>query len=111
LIGDALLSRWIPPRPFVDALVRRTVVVWAGLRTFGSGVAAGSGTSYPEALTGHPITTLWVIGVVVLVVRIELWRQQELVFLANLGYAFPRLAVGVGALCFALDVALRLALG
>ena len=62
---------------------------------------------YPESLVGSPIGTLFLIAVIVFVVRVEMWRKSEILFLANLGYSFRRIALLSLGECLLLEVGLR----
>ena len=70
-----------------------------------SATAAPSAPSLVSPLLG----ILWIMGVIVLVLRVEMGRKSELVFLANLGHSFRRIALVVCAECLVLEVGLRLA--
>ena len=67
------------------------------------------GAPFPESLSGPPTTVFLLVLAVIVVVRVEMWRRSELVFLANLGHSFGRIAVFVAAECLLFEVALRLA--
>ena len=58
-----------------------------------------------------PIGTFFLIAVIVLVVRVEMRRRSEIVFLANLGHSFRGIALMVVAECLVLEATLRLAIG
>jgi len=101
----------LPPRPFLDVLVLRTLILW----TFVRGVTwAGSGAlriPYPASLVGGPLMPAAVFAVVLLVSRIEMSRKAERLFLANLGCSFSVVAVLVAAECALLEGALRIGVG
>jgi len=96
----------LPPRPFLDTLILRVLVIWLFLH---GASFAGSGLSYPESLIGNPIGTLFLIGVIIVVLRVEMWRKSEILFLANLGYSFRRIALLALGECLLLEVGLRVA--
>ena len=49
------------------------------------------------------------IAVIIFVVRVEMWRKSEILFLANLGYSFQRIALLAVGECLLLEVWLRVA--
>ncbi len=55
------------------------------------------------------MSILWIMGVIVLVLRVEMGSKSELVFLANLGHSFSRVALVACGECLVLEVGLRLA--
>jgi hypothetical protein len=67
------------------------------------------GVSGPAALTGPWITVPVVMLFVMLAVCLEMWRRSELVFLANLGYSFGRIAALITVQCVVFEVVMRLA--
>jgi hypothetical protein len=69
------------------------------------------GTPFPESLIPSPTGTAFLIAVIVIVVRVEMGRRAEIVFLANLGHSFRRIAVVVVAGCLVLEAGLRVAIG
>ena len=103
------MRRLLPPRPFLDAIAIRVALLWLFLRGATGLGSAGSGDPFPESLAGPPITAPFLVSAIVLVLWVEMRRRSELVFLANLGHSFGRIAVFVAAECFAFEVALRLA--
>ncbi len=104
------MSRVIPPRPFLDAILVRSVVLWVALRGFAGLGSAGMGASLPQALIGPSLAAFYVFAVVLLVIRIEMARRSELIFLANLGYSFLHVSLVVAATCVGLEAILRIAL-
>lgn len=101
----------LPPRPFLDVIVIRVLVLWLFLHA-ASGLGSGRmGIPYPQAMIGRPIGTVWIIAAIILVVRVEMWRRSEIVFLANLGHSFLRIALLVIAECLLLETSLRVAVG
>ena len=70
-----------------------------------------TGTPLPKSLIPNAGSTLFLIAVIVLVVRLEMRRRSEIVFLANLGHSFRGIALVVVAQCLVLEATLRLAIG
>jgi hypothetical protein len=102
----------LPPRPFLDAIVMRVLVLWLFLHAASSyGSTAMIGTPFPQSLIPSPISTSFLIAVIVLVVRVEMGRRSEIVFLANLGHSFRRIALVVVGECLVLETSLRVAVG
>lgn len=113
----------LPPRPFLDGIVLRTVIVWALMRSAGAvgttalmrrigavGGSVGVGASFVRNLTPNPMSFLWIWGVVAIVLGVELVRRKESLFLANLGVSFYRIAALAFVLCALLDLALAVGL-
>ena len=63
---------------------------------------------YPQSVTGPLSTVPVVVLAVIVAVRFEMWRRSELVFLANLGHSFGRIATLVAAQCLVFEVVMRL---
>ena len=101
----------MPPRPFLDAVAARAALLWVFLRLASFAGSAAVGIPYPDALLGAPASALPLSAVVILIMRIELWRKAELVFLANLGCSFTRVAAFVALECALLETVMRLTLG
>jgi hypothetical protein len=70
-----------------------------------------TGTPLPQSLILNAGSTLFLIAVIVLVVRLEMRRRSEIVFLANLGHSFRGIALVVVVECLVLEATLRLAIG
>lgn len=111
-------GRILPPRPFLDRIVLRVLIVWAVLHAFGAAgnqalSAAGLlvGGTFLESLAPTVPSFLWIAAVVVVVLRVQASRYNEGLFLANLGVSFRRTAALAIVLCAALDLALGLTLG
>ncbi len=68
-------------------------------------------TPFPQSLIPSPIGTVFLIAVIVIVVRLEMGRRSEIVFLANLGHSFRRISLVVIAGCLVLEAGLRAAVG
>lgn len=102
------MPRLLPPRPFGSALAFRAALVWLFLRGAMAVGSAALEVPFPRALIGTPLTSLWLAAATIAAVWFELWRQRELIFLANLGYSFSRLGTVVAVECVALELALRL---
>jgi hypothetical protein len=103
------VRRLLPPRPFLDVIARRTLLLWAfarGVTWMGTEAVVDS-----ASLVGPPVLSVAVTGVVLLVTRIEMGRKSERLFLANLGWSLGRLAALVAAECVALESVLRAGLG
>ena len=106
------MNRLLPPRPFLDAIVVRVLVLWLFLHAAtGYGLTAMIETPFPQALIPSPVATSFLIAVIILVVRVEMGRRSEIVFLANLGHSFRRIALVVVGECFVLEATLRVAVG
>lgn len=97
----------LPPRPFLDPMLGRVVVVWAVLRASGAAGAGSMGVPAPASITGPPVATLWIGAAVVAVLLIDMRRRRELVFLANLGHSARRVSAVAAAATLVLDLALR----
>ena len=98
----------LPPRPFLDAIAARVTLVWLLIRGAAAIGSAAMRVPYPEALTGPLITVPVVVIAVIIAVRFEMWRRSELVFLANLGHSFGRIAALVATQCLVFEVVMRL---
>ena len=103
----------LPPAPFRGALVRRTALVWVGLH-FAFALAilwdGGGGMRTPgaaDAVRLHPLAVSWLLAGVVLAVHLDVVRQGEGIFLANLGYSRARLTGLVLLVAGVLEVALQ----
>ena len=101
----------LPPRPFLDAIVIRVLILWLFLHAASAGGSAQMEIPYPQSVIGSPYGSLWIIGAIVLVMRVEMWRRSEIVFLANLGHSFRRIALLVVGECLLLEAGLRVAVG
>ena len=96
----------------MDAIVIRVLVLWLFLHAASSyGSTAIIGTSFPQSLISSPIGTFFLIAVIILVVRVEMRRRSEIVFLANLGHSFRRISLVVVGECLLLEAGLRVAVG
>ncbi len=96
----------------MDAIVTRVLVLWLFLHgASGWGSTAMSDIPFPQSLVPSPIGTVFLIAVIVLVVRFEMGRRAEIVFLANLGHSFRRISLVVVGQCLVLEAALRAAVG
>ena len=105
------MVNFLPPRPFHRTLAVRIAALWTFLR-----LAAMVGTVMAEEPTragflGPVSLALLVDPVVLLVLFIDMNRRGELIYLANLGYSFQRLAVGFLGLCLLFEALLRGILG
>lgn len=101
----------LPPRPFLDSLMIRTILVWVFLRLasmVGTSMDAGIQSS---GLAGPVALALLLDPLVVLVLFIDMTRRSELLFLANLGRSFRGMAAVVVTMCLLLETALRVAVG
>ena len=94
----------------MDAIVLRVLFLWLFLRAVATAGSAAMEVPFPQSVVGPPLGTLWLIAVIILVVRVEMWRKSELVFLANLGHSFGRVTLIVLGECFVLEVGLKVAL-
>jgi len=96
----------------LDAIVIRVLVLWLFLHAAsGYGSTAIVGTPFPQSLISSPIGTLFLIAVIILVVRVEMRRRSEIIFLANLGHSFRRISLVVVGECLLLEASLRVAVG
>ena len=90
----------------------RVLVLWLFLHAAsGYGLTAVIGTPFPRSLIPSPIGTFFLIAVIILVVRVEMRRRSEIVFLANLGHSFRRISLVVVGECLVLEASLRVAVG
>lgn len=101
-------SASLPPRPFLDSLLRRVLILWIVLKGMGAAGAAAVYASPARAFASFPVATFWILPVVLLALWIDLARRNEAVFLANLGWSFRRLAVAAAGLVVALDAVVAL---
>lgn len=95
----------LPPRPFLDTLARRVVILWIVLKSLGAAGAAAVYSSPVLAFVSFPGGTVWMTSVILLAVWIDMARRNEAVFLANLGWSYRRIAVGTAVLVVVLDAA------
>ncbi len=79
------MNRILPPRPFLDAIFGRVLVLWLFLHGVSAVGSSPAPAASPQSPVGSPITILWIMAVIVVVVRVEMGRKSELLFLANLG--------------------------
>lgn len=100
------MASLLPPRPFLDTITLRVALLWLFLHAV-AWVGPDGGGATP---LGPPASALLVCAAVLVVMRVELWRRSETVFLANLGCPFARVAGFVIAECTALEMIGRLAL-
>jgi hypothetical protein len=90
----------------------RAGLVWAFFRGASASALAQAGDVPPrEALVGTPEAAVLLCLAVIVVMRVELARRSELLFLANLGCSFRRVALFVALECFVLESLLRMAVG
>ena len=87
----------------------RVLVLWVFLHVVSAVGSSASVTPVAQSVAGPLLGVPWIIGVVVLMVRVEMGRKSELLFLANLGHSFRRMALVVLGECLVLEVGLRLA--
>ena len=96
----------------MDAIVMRVLVLWLFLHAATSyGATAITETPFPQSLVPNPIGALFLFAVVFLAMRLEMGRRSELIFLANLGHSFRKIALVIVAECLVLEVGLVVALG
>ena len=103
------MNRILPPRPFLDAIFGRVLVLWLFLHGVSAVGSSPAPAASPQSPVGSPITILWIMAVIILVLRVEMGRRSELLFLANLGHSFRRIALVICVECLVLEVGLRLA--
>ena len=77
-----------------------------GMSAFGS---VDSETTVAQSFAGPLSSVLWIVGVIVLALRVEMGRKSELLFLANLGHSFRGMALVMVGECLVLEVGLRVA--
>ncbi len=94
----------------MDAIFVRAVVLWVALRIFAGLGSAGMEASLSDALIGPSLAAFYLFAVILVVLRLEMARRSELIFLANLGYSFLHVSLVVAATCVALEAILRIAL-
>ncbi len=96
----------------MDAIVLRVLVLWLFLHGASSwGSTALQDIPFPQSLIPSPSGTVFLIAVIVLVVRLEMGRRSEIVFLANLGHSSGKIALLVVGACLVLESGLRAAVG
>jgi hypothetical protein len=98
----------LPPRPFLGAIAVRAAIVWAFLHAVSLVGGNAEGETYSDSIVGTPAAGALILAVVLVVMRIELWRHSEFVFLANLGCSFTRVTWLIALECAVLKTALRL---
>ena len=94
----------------MNTLLLRVLVLWLFLHAvswMGSSVAPG--VQVPGSWIGGLVSTTWQIALVVFVIRVEMGRKSEIIFLANLGYSFRGIALLVACECLLVEGGLRLA--
>ncbi len=90
----------------------RVLVLWLFLHgASGWGSTAMLDVPFPQSLIPSPIGTVFLIAVIVLVVRLEMGRRSEIVFLANLGHSSGKVALLVVGACLVMEIGLRAAVG
>ena len=90
----------------------RVLILWLFLHgASGLGSTAMLDTPFPQSLIPSPTGTLFLIAVIVVVVRLEMGRRSEIVFLANLGHSSGKIALLVATACLVLETGLRAAVG
>jgi len=110
IVGSAVkTSPLLPPRPFLGSITIRVALVWCLIRVAAAMGSVGMGIPGPAALIGSWLTVPVVVLFVMLAVCLEMWRQAELVFLANLGYSFGRIAALITAQYAVFEAIMRLA--
>ena len=102
------MKRFLPPRPFLDTILTRVALVWLALHMFSAGFAAMSGGSFSEGLAVGPAGIIWIWGVVLIALRLDLERRSESVFLANLGHSVTRISFLALLECSVLEAGLGL---
>ena len=96
----------------MDAMVMRVLILWLFLHgASGWGSTAMLDTPFPQSLIPSPTGTIFLIAVIVVVVRLEMGRRSEIVFLANLGHSSGKIALLVVGACILLEIGLRAAVG
>jgi hypothetical protein len=100
--------RSLPPPPFLGPIAARSALIWLFLHGASLVGAGGEDVPFLESVVGTPTVSVVICAVVLVLMRIELWRRSELVFLANLGCSFARVAMLIVVECALLETALRL---
>jgi len=95
----------------LDSLIMRSVLVWAFLRFWAMVGTAMDPELQTAGIAGPLVLALLVDPIVVLVLFVDLHRQSEILFLANLGRSFRGMTVLIIGTCLLLETALRLAVG
>ena len=103
------MNRLLLPRPFLDALVLRVLALWLFLHAASSAGAAVLEVPYPQSVVPTASGTIFLIAVILLVVRVEMGRKSEIIFLANLGHSFRGISLVAVLECLAFEVVLRVA--
>jgi hypothetical protein len=104
------LNHILLPRPFMNTLLVRVLVLWLFLHGFSRlGASVQPGDPAVESWVGALMSITLQISLVVLVMRVEMGRKAEIIFLANLGYSFRGVALLVCCECLVLEGGLRLA--
>jgi hypothetical protein len=97
-----------PPRPFLVPIAARAALLWTFLHAVAVVGGGPEGVPVSNSIAGTPAAGALILAVVLIVMRIELWRRSEVVFLANLGCSFARVAAFIALECAVLEAALRL---
>ena len=107
------MNRILPPRPFLDAIVVRVLILWLVLHAATSYGAAlmEEAPAFPQSLIANYVATVFLILVIILAVRLDMGRRSEMVFLANLGHSSRKIALVVVGECLVLEAGLRVAIG
>lgn len=101
------MFRALPPVPFLTTLLWRGFVLWGFVRGFSAFGLLSLGAAPADVRALSTWSTITVVAVVIALVRIEMSRRGELVFLANLGHSFARCAAIVGGECLGFEVIVR----
>ncbi len=70
------MNRMLPPRPFLDAIVVRVLVLWLVLHaatSYGATLMTEA-PSFPQSLIANQVATHILIAVIVMAVRLEMGR-------------------------------------
>lgn len=92
----------LPPRPFLRAILLRSVIIWAGLRLSATAVVRmvpglpGEDPGPPYALAPSVITAIVVLSAAL--TWLDCTRHNEVLFLTNLGVSRRTMVLLVGLL-------------
>ena len=65
------------------------------------------GQTFREGLDVGPVGVIWISGVALVALRLDLARRSESMFLANLGYSATRISLLAVVECIVLEIGLQ----